>query len=298
METKKGKEKSLIERLGYPRDTKLLIVHADDLGMMHSVNAATIKSFETGLVNSGSVMVTCSHFPSIARYARLHPETDIGIHLTLTSEGPRWGPIASKKQVATLLDNNGYFHHTWDETTPVDPYEIETEIRAQIHYAYEFGIKPTHLDSHQFMLYRHNDAILASFLRVAREFNIPALIAKNWRSVPWDQLQMHVDSNDIIIDRAITLSSRVPPEKWEDFYTETIKNLMPGITELIIHPGYDDDEMHTFYGNRLYWGKAWRQHDFNYFTSSKFHRLLQENDISLITWREIGKLYTMSKNYH
>src|ERR1041384_7906517 len=98
--------KSLLERLGYPADAKLLIIHADDLGMAHSVNAATIKSFERGLVNSGSIMVPCPWFSEIAAYARAHSKADLGLHLTLTSEWKffRWGPVLSKDRVTTLLD--------------------------------------------------------------------------------------------------------------------------------------------------------------------------------------------------
>ena len=57
-----------------------------DLGMAHSVNAATIKGLETGLVNSGSIMVPCPWLSEIAAFARANPQADRGLHHTLTSE--------------------------------------------------------------------------------------------------------------------------------------------------------------------------------------------------------------------
>ena len=126
--------KSLAEKLGFSRDSKLLIVHADDLGETHSVNAATIKAFESGLVNSASLMVPCPWFPEIADYAKSHPDADFGIHLTLTSERIyyRWGPVASKDKVPSLVDENGYFHHDWTPATRINPKEVDIELRAQI----------------------------------------------------------------------------------------------------------------------------------------------------------------------
>src|SRR5215217_7251520 len=130
-----------LERLGLPADAKLLIIHADDLGMSHSVNAASIKSFESGLVNSGSIMVPCPWFAEIASYARSHVEADLGLHLTLTSEWKffRWGPVLSKDRVATLLDRDGYLHPTEVEAArQIDPQQAEAEIRAQIERAKAF----------------------------------------------------------------------------------------------------------------------------------------------------------------
>ena len=146
--------KSLAEKLGFPRDAKILIVHADDVGVTHSVNAATIKALDTGLVNSASLMVPCPWFPEIADYAKSHPAVDFGLHLTLTSERVyyRWGPVVSKDKVPSLVDENGYFHHDWNTTTKINPKEAELELRAQIERAFAMGVRPTHLDSHQYRL--------------------------------------------------------------------------------------------------------------------------------------------------
>jgi len=132
---KAQESKSIAERLGYPRDAKLLIVHADDLGMAHSVNAATIKALETGLVNSGSIMVPCPWLSEIAAYARANPQADLGLHLTLTSEWTsfRWGPVSSRDRVSSLLDKDGYFYLTEsDAAAHADPKQVEMEITAQI----------------------------------------------------------------------------------------------------------------------------------------------------------------------
>src|SRR5919206_673696 len=174
--------KTIAERLGYPRDAKLLIVHADDLGMAHSVNAATIKAFESGLVNSGSIMVPCPWLSEIATYARANPQADLGLHLTLTSEWTsfRWGPVTPKDRVKSLLDKDGYFYLTETEAAShADPKQVELEITAQIERARALGIQPTHLDSHMGTLYQ-NKALFEVFLRVARSQKLPIRVAKTW----------------------------------------------------------------------------------------------------------------------
>src|ERR1700722_13443943 len=150
--------KTLAERLGYLRDAKLIIVHADDVGVTHSVNAATVTALNSGLVNSASIMVPCPWFPEIADYAKAHQDADFGLHLTLTAERVyyRWGPVAPRDKVPSLVDENGYFWHDWSPTTHIDPKDVEVELRAQIERALAMGVRPTHLDSHQYRLIMTN----------------------------------------------------------------------------------------------------------------------------------------------
>jgi len=286
-----GPAKTIAERLGYPRDAKLLIVHADDLGMAHSVNAATIKALETGLVNSGSIMVPCPWLSEIAAFARANPQADLGLHLTLTSEWTalRWGPVASRDKVSSLLDKDGYFRLLETEAAAqADPKEVELEINAQIERARALGIQPTHLDSHMGTLYQ-NKALFEVFLRVARTQKLPVRVAKTWFARA-DFLPSTLTADDVYIDRTLDMNPTVAPQDWAKFYTEALKKLEPGVTEVIIHLASDDAEMRAATTNHPDWGSAWRQRDFEFFTSDAFRKVLQENNIKLITWREIGKL--------
>jgi predicted glycoside hydrolase/deacetylase ChbG (UPF0249 family) len=142
--------KTIAERLGYSGEVKMLIVHVDDLGMNHSVNATSIKAFEGGLLTSGSIMVPCPWFSEIAAYARSHPGADLGIHLTLTNEWAvyRWGPVLPGERVRSLLDSQGFLCPETKDALHMNPKEAEAEIREQIDRAKAFGIRPTHLDTH------------------------------------------------------------------------------------------------------------------------------------------------------
>jgi hypothetical protein len=282
---------SLAEKLGFPRDSKLLIVHADDLGETHSVNAATIKAFESGLVNSASLMVSCPWFPEIADYAKSHPNADFGIHLTLTSERVyyRWGPVASKDRVPSLLDENGYFHHDWTPATRINPKEVDIELRAQIDRAYAMGLRPTHLDSHQYRLFDNGKELFEVAVRIAHDYKLPLFIARDWfAGRPY--LQSSLGPADIVLDHTVTIEPSVPPEKWADFYTVALKNLQPGVTEFVIHPGFADEELKAATRERDTWGASWRQRDFDFFTSQEFRDLLSNQNVKLITWREIARV--------
>ena len=279
---------TLADRLGYPAGTKLIIVHADDLGETHAVNAAAMKALQGGTINSASLMVPCPWFPEMADYAKSHPDADLGLHLTLTSERVyyRWGPVASADKVPSLVDENGYFHHDWEHGERVNPKEVELELRAQIERALAMGVRPTHLDSHQYRLIMNGKELFDVMLRVAHEYKLPVFVNRDWFAA-YPYLQASLGPRDIVLDHTVTIEPEVPPEKWAEFYLTALKNLKPGVTEFVIHPGFDDEELRAATRERPSWGSAWRQRDYDFFTSSQFREILAQQNIQLVTWREL-----------
>jgi predicted glycoside hydrolase/deacetylase ChbG (UPF0249 family) len=280
---------TLADRLSYPPGTKLIIVHADDLGETHAVNAAAIQSLEAGAVNSASMMVPCPWFPEIADYAKSHPAADFGLHLTLTSERVyyRWGPVAPAGKVPSLLDENGYFHHDWEHNPQINAKEVEVELRAQIERALAMGVRPTHLDSHQYRLIENGKDIFDVLLRVGHGYKLPVFVTRDWFA-DHPYLQTSLGAQDIVLDHTVTIGPEVPPEKWPDFYVSALKALQPGVTEFVIHPGFDNEELRAATRERSTWGAAWRQRDFDFFNSNQFRQILVQENIKLITWRELA----------
>jgi len=266
---------------------KLLIVHADDLGMAHSVDAAAIRALESGLVTSASIMVPCPWLPEIAAYARAHPNADLGLHLTLTSEWKsfRWRPLT---RLESLVDVDGFFNATESEAAAhMNARDAESEVRAQIATAHAAGIRPTHLDTHMGTLYQTKD-LFGILLRVAREQKIPARIARAHAAAPFRAALLRPE--DVVIDEIITIDAGVRPEHWAQWYADAIRKIKPGVTEIVLHPAYDDAEMRAMTANHPNWGAAWRQRDLDFFTSDAFRQLVRENGIRLVTWREVNAL--------
>lgn len=267
---------------------KRLMIHADDLALCHAKNAAAIHTIEHGSVNSASIMTPCPWFGEIAAYARSQPEIDLGVHLTLTNEWDhyRWPAVAPREAVPTLVDGHGLLHDLkkiFDED--IDPAEVEIELCAQIDKALAFGIKPTHLDAHDFVLLRRRD-LLATYLKVARSYNLPALFHPGFV-----ENNFGVDSSglycqeEVWIDRVVMASLDDYATGLAQFYAETIETLQPGITVLLMHPAYDTPELQAITTDNIDCCAAWRQQDFDFFSGDECKIILEEEDIQLVTWR-------------
>ena len=281
--------KTIAERLGHPRDSKLLIIHADDLAAAHSINVASFDALDKGTISSASVMVPTPWITEVAAYARAHPNADLGLHLTLTSEWEtyRWGSVAPADEVSSLLDPDGTFPNDEAKVAArAKPAEVEREIRAQIERALALGIRPTHLDSHMGALFTTPD-LLATYVKVAREYHLPFLAP---RGDPRTPPQPPLSAQDVLVDAAIIANREVPRDKWKEFYLKSIADLKPGLTEMIVHLGHDDSELQAVMVDHEGYGSAWRQKDYEVVNSPEFKKALQDNHVIVVTWKELGNL--------
>ncbi len=281
--------RTVAERLGYPAGSKLLILHADDLGFAHSADAASFDALDKGAVSSASIMMPTPWVTEVAAYAKAHPNADLGLHLTLTSEWAtyRWGSVEAKDKVASLLDSAGNFpSEDGPVATAAKPVEVEREIRAQIERALSLGIHPTHVDSHMGSLFT-TPALAAIYVKVAHEYHLPFLAV---RGNPPGGPQATYAPNDILLDAVIIAGPQIPRDQWKAFYLNAIANLKPGLTEVIVHLGHDDAELQAVTVDHEPYGSAWRQRDYDVVTSPEFRKALQDNHVIVVGWRDLQKI--------
>jgi len=283
-----------VAALAQPGQAKKLIVHADDAGMCHSVNVATIEAMTKGSVSSASIMMPCPWVQEFAEWAKAHPEKDLGLHLTLTSEWKhyRWRPVASIDKVKGLIDTEGYMWRDVRNTAShASPAEVETELRAQIERAREYGIRFTHVDSHMGTLFARPD-YFEVYAKLAKESGVPCMLPKandanaaDLKGYPItpEMLKQKESQGYAMLDRLVTgVPGKTPAERRES-YGAFIRDLKPGVTKLIIHLAKDDAEIRAVSGAWEYrWG------DFQFWTSDEAKELLAANNVQLFTYRQLA----------
>ena len=280
--------KSVQERLGYPANARLLIIHADDFGMNHSVNRATSEALLNHWITSASILVPCPWFLEAADFAKAHPDLDVGIHQALNSEWTtfRWGPVTSKDQVPTLLDDQGYL----PLDTPVvaknaNPAQVETELRAQVDRAQKFGVHITHLDTHMAALFSSPD-LYKVYLKMGHSYRLPIL--EEWDGTH-GPLGIKPPQDEMLVQKVISIDPGISAADWVGWYEKQLAPLAPGVYEMIIHLAYDDDEMRGATFDHQDWGSAWRQHDFDMVKGAEFQKFLKDQGFILVGWKDLAK---------
>jgi len=285
---------TLAERLGYRRTDKALIINIDDVALSHASNAATLDALEHGLPTSASIMVPAPWFPEIAVYARAHPEKDFGLHLTHTSEwqGYRWRPVAGQSAVPGLVDAQGYL---WQQVDSVyahaTPEEAEREARAQIQQATAAGIDITHLDSHMGTLF-YDRRYVAVYARLARDYDLPVrLPSQDWLEAHGlGRVRQQLAAEGIVSPDYLIFGGQPAGESVKDAWSQVLRRLQPGVTEIYIHVALPSDEMRAITGD-VPAGWQDRAAEYRLFTRDTAIRdLLRQGGVRLIGYRALRDL--------
>ena len=161
-------------------------------------------------------------------------------------------------------------------------------MRAQVERALSFGLAPSHLDSHQAVLYQRPD-LFEALVRVSQDYRIPIGLARD-HLLQFPFMAQALPASALLIDHSFDITPDTPPEAWGDWYEKRIRAIGPGVTAIVMHLGLADAELRAGTSERPSWGAEWRQRDFAFFTSERFRRLVAENDLKLVTWRQLAAL--------
>ena len=286
---------NLAERLGYRADDRVLIVHADDVGVTHASNEATFEGMEGGSITCASILVPCPWFAEVAEYCRSRSEADFGIHLTLICEYPRyrWRALSGRETSPTLYDAQGQMWLTTQEAVArVSPADAAREIRAQIEAALAAGIDVTHLDTHSGTVLFPN--FIESYISLGIEYQLPLFLIRPSRQLLeasgmlefWEVLESEVkraeEAGLPILDGILADMPGRPPEEKEAYYKSLFAGLQPGVTHFLIHPAKPSDELSSINADALA-----RAKDYELFRDGTMRQHVEGLGIRLIGYREI-----------
>ena len=280
-----------------PEGKRYVIIHADDAGMSHSVNLATIQGMEQGIVSSASIMVPCPWFKEIATYAKAHPEKDFGIHLTLNCEWKdyRWGPVAPRESVSSLIDAEGYL---WGGVPAVaangKTAEVETELRAQIKRALDFGVPVTHLDTHMGAVVSRPD-LVEVYAKLGVEFNVPVFFLRTFeagavadpavRARGVELLKLLDKHNLPVLDFMTQYYTGESYDTKRKMYLKAIEDTKPGVRYLIIHCGYNNEELQAITSSSQI-----RDNDRRVFTDPEMIAAVKKSGVEVVTWKQVREM--------
>jgi hypothetical protein len=281
-----------------PPDKRYVIIHADDAGMSHSVNMATIEGMEKGIVSSASIMVPCPWFKEIAAYAKAHPEKDFGIHLTLNSEWKdyRWGPVAPREAVPSLIDAEGYlWGGVQDVASTAKAAEVETELRAQIQRAIDFGVPVTHIDTHMGAVVSRPD-LIEVYVKLGLEFKVPVFFIRalnvgiaatnpQVRARGAELVKMLDDHHLPVLDFMTQYYTGESYETKKKMYLDAINETQPGVRYLIIHCGYNNDELQAITSS-----SQLRDNDRRVFTDPQMIDAVKKSGVDVISWKQLSEM--------
>jgi len=242
-----------------------LVVNADDLGLTVGVNNGIFDAHDRGVLTSASVFANGAATGDALTRALRRPSLGVGCHLTLVDGQPTLPPA----RVPSLIEGDGRFHRSWKPFIVscllgrISLREVEQELTAQIDRIRSAGVTLTHLDAHKHV--HAYPPVFAIVTRLAERFRIPVVRVpfERWPTVNGRTPQQRTARKQALMNAAML------PWAWRDFrraaraglrtprfigrahtgvlsaeiLAAMISALPPGVTELMVHPGYVDESL-------------------------------------------------------
>lgn len=272
--------------LGYDAGTRLLIIHADDMGTSHAANAAAFELMDLGAISCGSVVVPAPWFPETAARCGENPRADVGVHLTLTNEYAhyRWRALSDRAIAPGLYDPQGYQWRTaGDAARHVSAAEAEREFRAQVQAALDAGIDVTHVDTH--MGTPLFPQFIDAYIAVAVEFRLPMFVFQGLRAsgeAYARQLERLETMGMPVLSAAFYATTSLPREGKRQAYQRMFQALQPGLNHFLIHPALPTDEIAAITGD---WDQ--RAEDYRLFREGGLRAYAESAGARVIGYREV-----------
>lgn len=297
---------TLAEQLGFSKDSKLLIINADDFGLNYSTNAAIKEMLEKGKISSTSLMLPCAYARDGAKWSAENSSFDVGIHFTFTSEWEKykWRPLTMNHDIKSLVDEEGYFY---SDSLSFEQHAVSSQVRqellTQVETALQLGLKPSHADNHMGSLYGlyTGQHFILEILDLCAYYGLPfrlprythpllqGVVLEEMKPIV-DQLAAAADAKGVIIpDYLHTLPFELLQGETLESYKLQVKamieQLPSGVTEIYIHPSKSSIELDDFHRE-----STKRVLEYELYSSSYVQELCSQNDVTLINWNMLQKL--------
>ncbi len=248
-----------------------LIINADDFGLTRGVNLAIADCLECGVLRSATLMANGEAFDDAVAAAKKHPNLGVGIHFVLTG----LPPLSAPESIPELLGGEGCLPAGLGlliKRMLTGRKNIQNEIRkelfAQAEKVFDSGIVPTHFDCHKHV--HLIPAVLDAVIEIARRYSVKWIrtpfenqsalsfisgIEKDKKSIFLKQFGVAAASRSVypfFRSRVWRSGIRTPDLFFgiaatglmnEEAFRIICRKLKPGVSELMTHPGYVDEDL-------------------------------------------------------
>lgn len=250
--------------------SRFLIINADDLGLSPEVNSGIFAAYEQGVLTDTSLLIQRPYAQEAISVIKRIPSFNVGIHIDLdpllgwSSPGRE---KLSRRELLSMMDD------------PAFARKAKKEISEQIEAFLETGLVPSHIDTHHHVhgflqIFELLVAVMDSYGIKAIRFN-----KTGYSLLGREAIQLNEKSGQRMMELLRKKGLSSPHRLIDPYFSFSLQELHPGITELMVHPSQDGDQ--------------WRQKDFDMLMDPLFMNTVRNEGIKLIGFSELEKTLSL-----